>query len=73
MELLGVVKQEFMKFGGLLEKTSKKLQETRNVIEQAISKSRNIARKLERVESLPQSTESKTADILELPTQSIVK
>ncbi len=72
-KLLGVVKQEFMKFGGLLEKTSKKLQETRNVIEQAISKSRNIARKLERVESLPQSTESKTADILELPTQSIVK
>ncbi len=56
--LLGTIKQEFSKFGGLLEKTSKKLQETKNVIDQAISKTRNIERKLSKVEEAPELPEA---------------
>lgn len=55
--LLGAVKMEFGKFGDLLEKTEKKLQETQNVIAQAASKSRNISGKLNKVEELPDSSE----------------
>jgi DNA recombination protein RmuC len=52
-QTLASVKGEFGKFGDLLEKTQKKLQEAGNNIELAASKSRTISRKLERVESLP--------------------
>lgn len=51
--LLGAVKTEFGKFGGILEKTSKKLQEATNTIEEASRKSRTIERKLRNVEVLP--------------------
>lgn len=51
--LLGAVKTEFGTFGGLLEKTNKKLRETSNVIEQAARRSRAIERKLKNVEELP--------------------
>jgi len=51
-EILGAVKAQFSKFGTLLEKTKKKLQETTNVIEDAEKKSRTIERKLKNVESL---------------------
>ena len=61
--LLGTIKQEFSKFGGLLEKTSKKLQETKNVIDQAISKTRNIERKLSRVEEAPELPEAGTISL----------
>ena len=61
--LLGTIKQEFSKFGGLLEKTSKKLQETKNVIDQAISKTRNIERKLSRVEETPELPEAGTISL----------
>ncbi len=53
-KLLGVVREEFLKFGGLLEKTSKKLKETQNVIDRAISKTRNISRKLSSVQNIPE-------------------
>ncbi|NWF51881.1 MAG: DNA recombination protein RmuC [Nitrospirae bacterium] len=53
--LLGVVKTEFGKFGGLLEKTQKKLQEASNVIEDAAKKSRTIERRLKDVQELPAS------------------
>lgn len=55
--LLGAVKTEFGKFGDILEKTQKKLQEASNTIEDAAKKSRTIERKLKNVQELP-STET---------------
>ncbi len=51
--LLGAVKTEFGKFGDILEKTRKKLDEASNTIADAASKSRNIERKLKNVQELP--------------------
>lgn len=51
--LLGAVKTEFGKFGDLLDKTHKKLQEAGNTIEDAARKSRAIERKLKDVQELP--------------------
>ncbi len=51
--LLGAVKTEFGKFGDLLDKTRKKLQEAGNSIETAARKSRTIERKLRDVQELP--------------------
>lgn len=51
--LLGAVKGEFTKFGDLLDKTNKKLQEASNVINSASRRSRAIERKLRDVEELP--------------------
>jgi DNA recombination protein RmuC len=51
--LLGVVKTEFGKFGDLLDKTHKKLQEASNSIDVAARKSRTIERKLKNVQELP--------------------
>lgn len=55
--LLGMVKTEFSKFGDILDKTKKKLQEAANTIDNASSKSRNIERKLKKVQQLPSSEE----------------
>jgi DNA recombination protein RmuC len=52
--LLSVVKTEFGKFGDLLDKTHKKLQEASNSIDVAARKSRTIERKLKNVQELPQ-------------------
>ena len=52
-QVLGAVKTEFGKFGDVLAKTKKKLDEARNTIEQAETRSRAIDRKLRQVESLP--------------------
>lgn len=52
-QLLGAIKTEFRNFGGILEKTQKKLQEASNVIEQAGVRSRSIERKLRNVQELP--------------------
>jgi DNA recombination protein RmuC len=51
-EVLGTVKTEFGKFGDILEKTQKKLQEASNTIETAARKSRTIERKLKNVEAI---------------------
>lgn len=51
--ILGAIKNEFTKFGDILDKTHKKLQEASNTIEQASSKSRTIERKLNKVQELP--------------------
>lgn len=51
--LLGAVKTEFGKFGDILEKTHKKLQEASNTIVDAAQKSRGIERKLREVQELP--------------------
>jgi len=58
-EILGAVKSQFGKFGTLLEKTKKKLQETTNVIDDAGKKSRTIERKLKNVESLSEEKSMK--------------
>jgi len=54
-QILGSVKNEFGKFGDLLDKTHKKLQEASNTIESAASKSRTIERKLDKDQDLPAS------------------
>ncbi|KAB0669825.1 DNA recombination protein RmuC [Oryzomonas sagensis] len=62
--LLGAVRTEFAKFGGVLEKTSKKLQEAGNHIDQAAIRTRAIERKLRDVQELPQG---EAAGLLGLP------
>jgi DNA recombination protein RmuC len=52
-QVLGAVKTEFGKFGDVLAKTKKKLDEARNSIDQAETRTRVIDRKLRQVESLP--------------------
>lgn len=51
--LLGAIKTEFGKFGGILEKTQKKLQEASSTIDDAARRSRAIERRLRNVEELP--------------------
>jgi DNA recombination protein RmuC len=51
--LLGAVKTEFGRFGEMLDKTQKKLQEASNTIESAATRSRQIERKLKHVQELP--------------------
>jgi DNA recombination protein RmuC len=57
--LLSKVKNEFGKFGDLLDKTHKKLQEASNTIEDAARKSRTIEGKLNQVQGLPVAEEAK--------------
>ncbi len=52
-DLLSVVKTEFGKFGTVLERTKKKLQEATNTIDQAGVRSRAIERQLRKVQELP--------------------
>lgn len=63
-ELLGMVKTEFGKFGDVLAKTKKKLQEASNTIDQAEVRTRAIERKLRDVQDLPQAD---TAELIEEP------
>lgn len=56
---LGSVKTEFGKFTDILAGVKKKLQEATNKIESAESKSRNIGRKLSKVQELPNSDQSR--------------
>jgi DNA recombination protein RmuC len=53
-EVLGAVKTEFGKFGDVLAKTKKKLDEASNTIDQAATRTRAMARQLRTVESLPE-------------------
>jgi DNA recombination protein RmuC len=52
--MLGAVRTEFAKFGVVLDKTRKKIQEAGNHIDQAATRSRVIERKLRDVQGLPQ-------------------
>jgi len=52
-QLLGAVKGEFGKFGDMLEKTKRKLDEASSSIEGAAVRSRAIERKLKNVQELP--------------------
>ena len=55
-EILGAVKTEFGKFGDVLAKTKKKLDEASNSIEMAERRTRVMARELRTVEALPEAT-----------------
>jgi DNA recombination protein RmuC len=61
-ELLGVVKTEFGRFGDVLSKTKKKLQEASNTIDKAEIRTRAIERKLRKVEEIPQGDEMELLD-----------
>ena len=52
-EVLGAVKTEFGKFGEVLAKTKKKLEEASNTIDAAETRTRQMSRKLKSVEALP--------------------
>ena len=51
--LLGAVKTEFGKFGGILEGVKKKLDQASNTMDKAASSSRAIVRRLQKVQELP--------------------
>jgi DNA recombination protein RmuC len=53
-EVLGAVKTEFAKFGEVLARTQKKLQEASNTIEAARTRTNQMARRLRDVEALPE-------------------
>jgi DNA recombination protein RmuC len=52
-QLLGMVKTEFGKFGDVLARTKKKLQEASNTIDSAQVRTRVISRKLSKVQEIP--------------------
>lgn len=56
--ILSMVKNEFSKFGALLENTQKKLETASKSIEEAARKSRTIEKKLNKVQQLPEAVES---------------
>ncbi len=58
-ELLGAVKTQFSKFGEVLAKTKKKLQEASNTIDKAEVRTRVIEGKLSKVQELPQTDSAK--------------
>ena len=60
-EVLGAVKTEFTKFGDILAKTKKKLDEASNSIELAERRTRVMTRELRTVEALP---EARSAELL---------
>ena len=62
--VLGSVKTEFERFGGVLDKLKKKLQEASNVVEKASTRSRVLQRRLKDVQALPARDR---ADALALP------
>ena len=64
--LLGAVKTDFGNFGGILEKTHKKLQEVSNTIDDAARKSRAIERRLKEVQKLPKSETVKLLETTDL-------
>ncbi|MBO0736380.1 MAG: DNA recombination protein RmuC [Alphaproteobacteria bacterium] len=64
-KVLSAVKSEFAKFGGILDKVRKRLDEAQNVVEEAGVRRRAMDRKLRGVEALP---EAEASALLELQT-----
>lgn len=58
-DLLGAIKTEFGKFGTVLQKTKEKLQSATSEIEKAETRSRQIERKLTKIDALPDADASK--------------
>ena len=67
-EVLGAVKTEFAKFGDVLAKTKKKLDEASSNIEMAERRSRAMARELRSVEAMP---EARAKLLLPLPVEDL--
>jgi DNA recombination protein RmuC len=65
--VLGAVKTEFGKFGGVIEKVQKKLQEASNVIDDAVARKKVMDRKLRTVTEM--SAAETTAILGEVPVQ----
>jgi DNA recombination protein RmuC len=63
-KLLGAIKTEFGKYGELLDKVRKKLNEATNTIDDASKRTRTITQKLRSVEQLPVA---EARDLLSLP------
>ncbi|UCD15331.1 MAG: DNA recombination protein RmuC [Candidatus Omnitrophota bacterium] len=61
-QLLAKVKQEFVKFGDILDKTQKKLTEASSTIELATKKSRTIERRLSKVDQAPEQDDLKISN-----------
>lgn len=57
-KLLEIIRNEFGKFGGLLEKTHDKINQAGKSIEEAAKKSKTIERKLNKVQQLPEGNET---------------
>jgi DNA recombination protein RmuC len=69
-DILAAVKTEFGKFGDVLDKTKKKLQEASNVVDSAGIRSRAIERKLQSVQELPAKKAMKYLDTAEIESES---
>jgi DNA recombination protein RmuC len=67
-QLLGAVKSEFERFGGVLAATKKQLQTVANSIDDAEVRTRQMAKKLKDVQALP---EPQTQDLLETESESV--
>ena len=68
--VLSGVKTEFSKFGDVLNKVSKKLQEASNVVDKVSTRTRVIEKKLRSVEALPVAEGELTMLMAELPEES---
>jgi DNA recombination protein RmuC len=54
-ELLGAVKTEFEKYGGVLDRVQKKLQEASRTVDDVAVRHRAVARRLRRVSEVPET------------------
>ena len=70
-QLLGTVKTEFGKFGDVLAKTKKKLQEASNTIDSAQVRTRVITRKLSKIQDAPLEGQMKDMKERSLPVSPI--
>lgn len=61
-QLLGTVKNEFGKFGGMLDSAIKQVDTVRNTLKRASGKTSTISRKLREVESLPGESAPELSD-----------
>jgi len=66
-EVLGAVKTEFGKFGDVLDKTKKKLDEASSTIDAATTRTRAMQRRLKTVEALPEAQVSRLLPGLAAP------
>ena len=66
---LAILREDFSKFGGLLEKAGKKINEAGNVIETASSKQRNIDGQLQRLGKLDEPKEVISVDLIDRPSK----
>ena len=65
--VLSAVKTEFGKFGGVLDKVQKKLEEAQKVVEEAGVRRKAMDRKLRGVEALPQVEPSALLEVAVAP------